>query len=264
MKVCRGNGGLAVVILNLSTKCRWVVGVTPLPLYPQGRIPQYLLNKRLDVSYNDPQHCTEKKNHLSLLGFEPIIIQPIVCSVYWLCCPSSKMCQNVNVYVVSVMAFWGPVPLSLVFLLLCYHHTSVSLLSASSLIKLLIGLISHDVFSLHLLLLILYFLLVASLANLPYRYLTIPYVPHFYPQEKDFVLLRFVFYFYLLYWLMFIFQNWKFTIGIGLVTLSWRWRQKEPETMTVCPMVPLPKNKINISIKCCLRSDMEYIYFYSW
>lgn len=89
------------------------------------------------MSYDDPQHCTDEKNLLSLLGFETIIIQPVVYSVYRLCCPGSKMCQNVNVYIISVMAFWGPMPLSLVILLLCCRHTSVSLLFASSLIKVL-------------------------------------------------------------------------------------------------------------------------------
>ena len=169
-----------------------------------------LLNRRLDVSYNDSQHCTEEKNLLSLPGFEPIIIQPVVYSLYHLCCPGSMMCQNVNVHLITVMAFWSAVPLSLIILLLWCYHTSVFLLSASSLIKLLYRANFTCCFSLILLLLILHFILLASLTNLPYRYTTITFVPHF----------------YLLYWLLLIFQNWKFTVGIGkgdwLVTLSWR------------------------------------------
>lgn len=172
------------------------------------------------MSYNDPQHCTDDKNLLSLLGFETVIIQLIVYSVYRLCCPGSKMCQNVNVYIISVMAFWGPMPHSLILLLRC--HTSVSLLFASSSIKVLYR-ANFAFFFIPFDPAVSVFLL-ASLAILPYRYLTIPYIPHFYPQEKDYVLLRFVFYIYLLYWLLLIFQNWKFTVGISkghwLVTLS--------------------------------------------
>ena len=36
MRLCRGNGCMAALILNLGTRWRWVVGQTPRPLHSWG------------------------------------------------------------------------------------------------------------------------------------------------------------------------------------------------------------------------------------
>jgi hypothetical protein len=44
-----GNGIVALRILNLGTKWRWVISFTPRPLYPRGTIHRYPLHRRLNV-----------------------------------------------------------------------------------------------------------------------------------------------------------------------------------------------------------------------
>jgi hypothetical protein len=41
-----GNGCMDPRFLDLGTRCRWVVSFTPLPLYPLGKNPRYLLNRK--------------------------------------------------------------------------------------------------------------------------------------------------------------------------------------------------------------------------
>jgi hypothetical protein len=45
-----GSGDIAPPILDLGNRWRWVVSFTPRPLYPQGKSPWYLLDRRLGVS----------------------------------------------------------------------------------------------------------------------------------------------------------------------------------------------------------------------
>jgi hypothetical protein len=47
MKAYWGSGGIAPRILDLGTRLRWVVSFTPQPLYSQGKIPCYPLDRRL-------------------------------------------------------------------------------------------------------------------------------------------------------------------------------------------------------------------------
>jgi hypothetical protein len=47
MKAYWGYGGIIPRILDLGTRCRWVVGFTPRPLYNQGKSPWYWLAMRL-------------------------------------------------------------------------------------------------------------------------------------------------------------------------------------------------------------------------
>jgi hypothetical protein len=51
MEVCTGSRGIAVLILNLGTRWRWVVNVTPRPLYPWERSARYTLKRRLGGLY---------------------------------------------------------------------------------------------------------------------------------------------------------------------------------------------------------------------
>jgi hypothetical protein len=42
-----GSGDIAPYILNLGARYRWMVSITPWPLYPQGKNPWYALDRRL-------------------------------------------------------------------------------------------------------------------------------------------------------------------------------------------------------------------------
>jgi hypothetical protein len=48
---------------------------TPQPLYPQGKIPCYPLDKRLGALQSWSGHSGEEKNSQPLSGLEPLIIQ---------------------------------------------------------------------------------------------------------------------------------------------------------------------------------------------
>jgi hypothetical protein len=45
MKAYWGNGGIALRILDLGIRWRWVISFTPRPLYPQGKSPWYPLRR---------------------------------------------------------------------------------------------------------------------------------------------------------------------------------------------------------------------------
>jgi hypothetical protein len=77
MKAYWGSGGIALRILDLSTRRRWAVSFTPLPLYPQEKSPWYPLDWRLGVPQSRSRRDGEEKNSQSLPGVEPLIIQPI-------------------------------------------------------------------------------------------------------------------------------------------------------------------------------------------
>jgi len=45
MKTYSGSGGIVPRILDLGTRWRWVASFTPRPLYPQGKIRWYPLER---------------------------------------------------------------------------------------------------------------------------------------------------------------------------------------------------------------------------
>jgi hypothetical protein len=47
MKMYWGSGGIALCILDLGTRWRWVVSFTPRSLYSQGKSPRYPVARRL-------------------------------------------------------------------------------------------------------------------------------------------------------------------------------------------------------------------------
>jgi len=59
MKSYWGSGGMAPHVLDLGSTWRWVVSITPQPLYPQGRISQYPLDRRLGVPQSWSGHDGE-------------------------------------------------------------------------------------------------------------------------------------------------------------------------------------------------------------
>jgi hypothetical protein len=77
MKAYRENGGTAPLILNLSTRWRWVVSLTPWKIYPQGKSPQYPLNGMLMAPHSLCGSFGDEKNLLSLPGFELWIVKSI-------------------------------------------------------------------------------------------------------------------------------------------------------------------------------------------
>jgi hypothetical protein len=66
-----GNGGVALCILDLGTRWRWVVSFTPQLLYPQGKSPWYPLDRRLDGPQSRSGRGGEEKNSHPLLGMKP-------------------------------------------------------------------------------------------------------------------------------------------------------------------------------------------------
>jgi hypothetical protein len=72
-----GSGVMAPRILDRGTRWRWVVSLTPRPLYPQGKNPWYPLDWRLGIPHSRSRNGGEEKNSQPLLGLEPPTIKPI-------------------------------------------------------------------------------------------------------------------------------------------------------------------------------------------
>jgi hypothetical protein len=72
MKAHRGSGGIAPLILDLGTKWRSAVNLTPRPLYSR-----YSLNRRLCGSHSRCGRFHGRANLLYLPEFEPWTLQPI-------------------------------------------------------------------------------------------------------------------------------------------------------------------------------------------
>jgi len=67
MKAYGGRGSIAPRILGLGSRWRWVVSFTPQPLYPQGKSPCYLMNKRLCGPLSRSGRGGEEKNSTDLI-----------------------------------------------------------------------------------------------------------------------------------------------------------------------------------------------------
>jgi hypothetical protein len=65
-----GNGGIAPRI-NLGTRWRWVVSLTPLPLYPRGKSSWYPLDRRLGGPQSRPGRGGKEKNSQPPSAIEP-------------------------------------------------------------------------------------------------------------------------------------------------------------------------------------------------
>jgi hypothetical protein len=63
MKTC-GEWRYSSTILDLGTRCRWVVNFTPRPLYPRGKRPRCPLYMRLGGLQNLSGRCGVEKNLL--------------------------------------------------------------------------------------------------------------------------------------------------------------------------------------------------------
>jgi len=71
-----GSRGVVPRILDLDIRWSWVVIFTPRPLYPEGRSPLYLLDRRLGGPLSRSGRGGEEKNSQPLPGLELPIIQP--------------------------------------------------------------------------------------------------------------------------------------------------------------------------------------------
>jgi hypothetical protein len=66
-----GSGGIAPRILNLGIRWRRVVSFIPRPLYPQGKISRYPLDRRLGGPQSRSGHGGEETNSRLPLGVDP-------------------------------------------------------------------------------------------------------------------------------------------------------------------------------------------------
>jgi hypothetical protein len=77
MKAYWGSGGIALCILDLGTRWRWVVSFTSRPLNSQGKSPWNPLDRRLGEPQSRSGRGGEKKNSQPLPGLERPIIQRV-------------------------------------------------------------------------------------------------------------------------------------------------------------------------------------------
>jgi hypothetical protein len=73
-----GSGCTDPRFLDLGTSCRWVVTVTPQPLYPRGKCPRYLLDRRL----GGPQSRSGQRGNEKIWLYrdsnsDPSLVQPV-------------------------------------------------------------------------------------------------------------------------------------------------------------------------------------------
>jgi hypothetical protein len=78
MKAYRRTRSVALFICNLGTEWGWVVNITPLLLYPQGKNSQCSFGRRLQWPQRWSGHFGEQTDLLTLLGVEPQSVQFIV------------------------------------------------------------------------------------------------------------------------------------------------------------------------------------------
>jgi hypothetical protein len=71
MKQYWGSGGIALHILDLGTRWRWVFSLTSRPLYHQGKCPRYPLDMRLGRPQSRSGRGVEVKNSQPPPEFEP-------------------------------------------------------------------------------------------------------------------------------------------------------------------------------------------------
>jgi hypothetical protein len=75
MKTYWGSGGIAPRILDLGTRWRRVVSLTPQLIYPKVKSPWYPLDRRLGGPQSRSGRGGEEKNSQLLQRLEPPIIQ---------------------------------------------------------------------------------------------------------------------------------------------------------------------------------------------
>ena len=66
-KAQMASGGAAPVILNLSTRWKWMVSFTPWPFDPEGKSPGYPMNRRLRGPQSPNGHSGEEINPLHVV-----------------------------------------------------------------------------------------------------------------------------------------------------------------------------------------------------
>jgi hypothetical protein len=78
MRAYWGSGGIAPRILAIGSRWRWVVSLTPRPLYSQEKSPCYSLDRRLGEPQSQSGCGGEEKNSQPLAGLKPPIFQPVI------------------------------------------------------------------------------------------------------------------------------------------------------------------------------------------
>jgi hypothetical protein len=69
--------GIALPILDLGTRWKWVASFTPRPLYPQRKILLYPLDRRLGGPQSRSGGGGEEKNSQLLPELKPPVIHPV-------------------------------------------------------------------------------------------------------------------------------------------------------------------------------------------
>ena len=82
MKPRKSTGGIAPPILNLGTRLRWAVNITPRPLYLQRKTPRYPLIMRLGVFQCRAERFGEETHLQRLPRFGSCIVRPVVEQLY--------------------------------------------------------------------------------------------------------------------------------------------------------------------------------------
>jgi hypothetical protein len=77
MKAYWGSGSVASRILDFDNRWRWVISFSPRPLYPQGKILWYPLDRRLGGPQCRSGHGSEAKNSQPMSELKLPIIQPV-------------------------------------------------------------------------------------------------------------------------------------------------------------------------------------------
>ena len=78
MKAYKESEGIAPLILNLSARSRWVVNITARLLHPPAKNPHAHWPEGLVGPQILYDQSGEEKNLLSLQGYKPRTVQPIL------------------------------------------------------------------------------------------------------------------------------------------------------------------------------------------
>jgi hypothetical protein len=78
-----GERRYSSIILDLGTRCRWVVSFTNRPIHPRGNSPQYPLDRGLGGPHSQSGRCGVDKDLLPLPGIELRPSSSQICKISW-------------------------------------------------------------------------------------------------------------------------------------------------------------------------------------
>ena len=96
-RLCKRSRGVALLILNLSTRWQYMVDMH-WPLNPEERSHKWTLNGMLVGHHVLSGHYREDRNPLPLPGIKPWIVHPITYLLYWLHYPTLNYLRSAELY----------------------------------------------------------------------------------------------------------------------------------------------------------------------